>query len=68
MDDSNAVRPRPEPQGPREEILKPGRHAEWSVHSGRDLTAPRGPAWGGGLDGAAIDDATKAAFDRQQAR
>jgi hypothetical protein len=53
---------------PPEQILKPGRHDEWSLHSGRDLTAPEGPAWGGGLDKLGLDEATRKIVGRQQAR
>ena len=58
----------PSPAPAAEEQLKPGRHDEWSIHSGHDLTARKGPAWGGGLHDMAMDDATRAVVDRQQAR
>jgi hypothetical protein len=51
-----------------EDVLKPGRHDEWSLHSGHDLTAQKGPAWGGGLCDLAMDEATREIVGRQQAR
>jgi hypothetical protein len=53
---------------PPEEILKPGRHDEWSLHSGRDLTAPEGPAWGGGMSNLGMDEKVRQIVGRQQAR
>ena len=51
-----------------EDALKPGRHDEWSIHSGRDLTAPEGPAWGGGMGHHELDDATRSILGQQNAR
>lgn len=51
-----------------EEQLKPGRHDEWSLASGHDLTAPEGPVWGGGLGGMDVDEATQKVISRQQLR
>lgn len=51
-----------------DEQLKPGRHDEWSLASGHDLTAPEGPVWGGGLGGMAVDEETHKVISRQQLR
>eukprot|EP00892_Ulva_mutabilis_P011340 jgi/Ulvmu1/8579/UM045_0021.1 len=51
-----------------EEQLRPGRHDEWSLASGHDLTAPEGPVWGGGLGGMDVDQKTQEVITRQQLR
>lgn len=51
-----------------EDQLRPGRHDEWSLHSGHTLTAPAGPSWGGGMGDMDVDDRTREMIYRQQQR
>lgn len=62
-----------EPSGTRapfkaEDQLRPGRHDEWSLHSGHTLIAPAGPSWGGGMGDMDVDDRTREMINRQQQR
>jgi hypothetical protein len=51
-----------------ETAFKVGRHDEWSMHDGRNFTAPEGPSWGGGIDRLGLDDMTKSIVSKQNAR